>query len=47
MNVHVNADALGAVPRGRQAEVAHFGSHAGKRCEALDGVGNVAVPFIS
>lgn len=46
VDVHVDADAFGAVPRRGEAEMGHLGADPGERREALDGVGDVAFPLI-
>jgi hypothetical protein len=45
--VHIDADALGAIPGARHAEVSHLGTDAGEGGEALDCVGDVAVPVVA
>lgn len=47
VDVDVDADALGAVPGGGEAEVGHLGSDPRQGGQALDGGGDVGVVFIA
>lgn len=47
VDVHIHADALGAVPGHRQAEICHLGADARERCESLDRIGDIAIPSVA
>lgn len=47
VDVDIHAYTFGAVPGGGEAEVGHFGAHAGERGEAGNCVGDVAMPLVA
>lgn len=47
VDVHIDADAFGAAPRGAHAQVRHLGPHARKADESFDGIGDIALEAVA